>query len=161
MISPREESAPPSERNGFGTKAKQEPNSDKFDNLLRQVRIELSGLIGSVGRTVFLEFQRLRLKAVDGFFRGALYLCLLSAGIALSICAVLQLASGVRGGLAVAFSSTWVADLVTGALQVLLVLGVGFGARAAFRADILRDTRMGMKAPAPTSDDPSIQGGPR
>jgi len=126
-----------------------------------QVRSELSGLAASAWRAVFLEFQRLHLKAVDGFFRGALYLCLLSAGIALSICAVLQLASGVRGGLAVAFSSTWVADLVTGALQVMLVLGVGFGARAAFRADILRDTKKRIKGAAPRLEKPSLRDGPQ
>jgi hypothetical protein len=126
MISPREESAPPDKRQSFGTECEPEPTTDQFDNLLKQVRMELGGLAASVWRTAFLEFQRLHLKLVDGFFRGALYLCLLSAGIALSIAAALQLADGARGALAAILSVDWISDLAAG---VLLVLIVGSGGR--------------------------------
>lgn len=136
MISPRDESG----QEPVGPERAKDAATINLDLWLRQVRVELRSLAEGVRRTAFVELQRMHLKAVDGLFRGTLYLCLLTGGVALSISAVLLLVSGTRGVFAALIQNQWLTDLATGLVLLLIFWFGGRGIRSMLRRDILRDT---------------------
>jgi uncharacterized membrane protein YqjE len=149
MISPREESEMPSERKPVGAVGGQEAGTDTLDPWMPMIRAELRSLVESVRRTAFVELQRLHLKAVDGFFRGGLYVCLLCMGAALSISGVLLLSSGTRGILAAWTGKEWLAELLTGAFLLMVFWFGGLAARSVLRTHVLRNTEKRLTADRP------------
>jgi hypothetical protein len=116
-------------------------SSAELEALVRELRSDLRSIYGSLKRTVFVEWQRLRLRAVDGFFRAAFFLCLLGFALAASISASLLVVRGVRMAL-VAWSKTeWFGDLAGGFVILGLALGGCLAVRMHLRRDIVRQTR--------------------
>jgi hypothetical protein len=149
MISPREESG----QEPVGSEGGKDAATVNLDLWLRQVRVELRSLIEGVRRTAFVEFQRMHLKAVDGLFRGTLYLCLVIGGVALTINAILLLVSGTRGVLAATTKTPWLADLCTGLLFLSIFWFGGLAIRTMIRQHILRSTERRLGA-GPASQAP-------
>jgi hypothetical protein len=137
MISPREESAAPSDQEHARIPGK-DPAPDPLEQLLSRVGDDARKLVETVRRIAFLEIQRMHLKAVDGFFRGALYVCLLCAGVALSICGALFVAAGFRGAALAWTGSDWFASLATGSAVLAIVWFGGLGLRTALRGHLVR-----------------------
>jgi hypothetical protein len=146
MILPREEPTRPSNREHADPRDPQIPTTAELERMFRKIGRDLVSVLASVRRAAFLEVQRLHLKAVDGFFRGALYFCLLSAGVALSISVVLLLVSGGRGALVALSGNAWLADLLAGALGLAVLWAGALGIRAMLHASILRGVEKRMKA---------------
>lgn len=161
MILPREESATPFTQEPVGVGSTQKPTSEPLDLLLHQVKTDLRSLVESLERTAFVEFQRMQLKAVDGFFRGGLYVCALFAGIALSICTILLLISGIRGAFAAWTENQWAADFATASILLVVVLGGAFAGRSMLHSKILRKTerRLGKDQRPSASPIPSNTNG--
>jgi hypothetical protein len=133
-------------------------SSAELEALVRELRSDLRSIYGSLKRTVFVEWQRLRLRAVDTFFRAAFFLCLLGFALAATISASLYVVRGIRNGLVAWSGADWVGDLAGG----LVILGVSLGAcllvRMHLRHDIVRQTRRALMPQPPKSapaTDPS------
>ena len=158
MISPREDSATPSDQEHARVRAKGTA-PDPLEQLLSRVGDDASKLIETVRRITFLELQRLHLKAIDGFFRGALYLCLLCAGVALSICGALFVAAGFRGAALAWTGREWVASLATGSVVLALVWFGGLALRRALREHLMRTVeRKSRPEPRVAPRTPSAEG---
>lgn len=128
--------------------------SAELEALVRELRSDLRGIYGSLKRTMFVEWQRLRLRALDGFFRAAFFLCLLGFALAASISAALLVVRGVRMAL-VAWSETeWVGDLVGGVVILGVALGGCLAVRMHLRRDLVRQTR---RALTPRVAEPAVE----
>lgn len=145
MISPREGSATPSDREDARVPG-EAAAPDPLEQLLSRVGDDLGKLIETVRRITFVEFQRVHLKAVDGFFRGALYLCLLCTGAALSICGALFVAAGFRAAALAWTGSEWIASLATGSAVLALVWFGGIALRSALREHVVRAVERKLEA---------------
>ena len=124
-----------------------------IDELFARTRTEVSNLLDSLKRILFVEWQGLRLRAIDVFFRGTFFLCIVGFGFAASVSAALMLVRGAKSALQAWSGAEWVGDLGGGALILsVLVLG-GLVMRAVLRRELVRETEAGLAlVPRPASE---------
>jgi hypothetical protein len=130
-------------------------SSAELEALVRELRTDLRSIYGSLKRTVFVEWQRLRLRAVDTFFRAAFFLCLLGFALAATISASLYVVRGIRNGLFAWSGSEWIGDLAGGIVILAVSLGGCLLVRARLRNDIVRQTKRALVPKPPESKSPS------
>jgi hypothetical protein len=126
-------------------------SSAELEALVRELRTDLRSIYGSLKRMVFVEWQRLRLRAVDTFFRAAFFLCLLGFALAATISASLYVVRGIRNGLHAWSGSEWIGDLAGGIVILAVSLGGCLLVRTRLRNDIVRQTK---RALVPRKPDP-------
>jgi hypothetical protein len=120
--------------------------SAELEALVRELRSDLRSVYGSLKRIAFVEWQRMRLRAVDMFFRAAFILGLLGLVAIAGIAAGIYLMMGVRGALVAWTGVPWIGDLSTG---LIVILGTLFGCLAVRRRvhnRILRRTKRRLAA---------------
>jgi len=123
-------------------------SSVELEALVRELRTHVRGIYGSLKRAMFVEWQRLRLRAVDAFFRAAFFLCILVFALAASITAAVMILRGIRGAILAMSDLPWLGDLGAGLLILGIALGGSLAIRFHLRSQILRQTRRGL-LPAP------------
>jgi len=123
-------------------------SSAELEALVRELRAHARGVYGSLKRLVFVEWQRLRLRAVDAFFRAAFFLCVLGFALAASITAAGMILRGIRGAILAVSDVPWMGDLGAGLLILVIALGAGLGIRQHLRSRIVHQTRRGLAATA-------------
>jgi hypothetical protein len=148
MISPREESEMPSEQAPGATGSGVHATNESLDIWLHLIAADLRRVLENVRRTALVEVRRMQLKAIDGFFRGGLYLCLLVAALILSACAMLLLIGGTRAGLRELTGRAWSADLLTALILVILLGCAGWAVHVLLRLQVVRRAEHQLKAPA-------------
>ena len=119
-------------------------SSVELEALVRELRAHARGIYGSLKRLVFVEWQRLRLRAVDGFFRAAFFLCLLGFALAGSITAAFMIVRGLRGSILAMSDVPWLGDLGAGLLILRISLGGCLAVRQHLRGSIVRETKRGL-----------------
>ncbi len=119
-------------------------SSVELEALVRELRANARGIYGSLKRLVFVEWQRLRLRAVDGFFRAAFFLCLLGFALAGSITSAFMIVRGLRGAILAMSDTPWLGDLGAGLLILGIALGGSLAVRIHLRNSIVRETRRGL-----------------
>jgi len=129
--------------------------SIELEALVRELRTDLRSIYGSLKRTVFVEWQRLRLRAVDAFFRAAFFLCLLGFALAATISASLFIVRGIRNGLVALSGAEWVGDLAGGLVILAVSLGGCLAVRVHLRNDIVRQARRAFVAPTLPAKKPT------
>jgi hypothetical protein len=112
----------------------------ELDALLLELRANAGGLWKGVKRALYIEWQRLYLRALDNYFRAAFFLCLLGFSLAASISAALLVVDGVRGAFAVFTGAPWVGSLCAGLVVLLLTFGACLVVRARVRRGVVRET---------------------
>ena len=135
-----------------GRAGKLDAGEPDIEALFAHTRAEFASLIDSLKGIAFVEWQGIRLRAIDVFFRGAFFLCILGFGLAASISAALMLVSGARGALHSWSGAEWVGDLGAGNIVFAGVILGGLGVRAALRIQLVKQTekRLALAAsPAP------------
>jgi len=146
------------ERRGVDSAPETSAESDQpseLQSLLKGLRSDLRGMYGSLRRVVFVEWQRLRMRAVDTYFRAVFYICLLGFALAASISASLLVVSGIKGGIHAWSGAEWVGDFGAGLVIVAVLLIGGFMVRAHLRQEIVRDTKraLGVRKAAAAAND--------
>jgi hypothetical protein len=131
-----------------------EDASVELEALVRELRSDLRSIYGSLKRMVFVEWQRLRLRAVDAFFRAAFFLCLLGFALAATISSSLFIVHGIRNAVLAWSGSEWVGDLGGGLVILAVVLGGCLAVRAHLRHDIVRKARRAFIAPETSEKEP-------
>jgi hypothetical protein len=119
-------------------------SSVELEALVRELRVHARGVYGSLKRLVFVEWQRLRLRAVDAFFRAAFFLCVLGFALAASITAAVMILRGLRGAILAMSDTPWLGDLGAGLLILAIALGAGLAIRQHLRGRIVHQTRRGL-----------------
>lgn len=116
-----------------------------LDTQLQSAFAEMRKVFGSLAESVrqvaFIEWQRLRLRAVDSFFRLAFFLCILGFGLTASIAASLRVVEGIRSAFQTWSGAAWFGDLGAGLVVLSIIVFGGVAVRAHLRHDILRSTR--------------------
>ncbi|MCE9593781.1 MAG: hypothetical protein K8S98_06280 [Planctomycetes bacterium] len=132
------------------------PASGELDALLLELRANAGGLWQSLKRALYVEWQRLYLRALDNYFRAAFFLCLLGFSLAASISAALLVVDGVRGAFATFTGEPWVGSLGAGLVVLALTFGVCLGVRAHVRRDVVKETerKLALTARLPTARTP-------
>lgn len=119
-------------------------SSVELEALVRELRVHARGIYGSLKRLVFVEWQRMRLRAVDGFFRAAFFLCVFGFGLAASVTAAFMIVRGLRGAILAMSGNAWLGDLGAGLLILGIALGGSLAVRFHLRGGIVRETRRGL-----------------
>jgi hypothetical protein len=97
----------------------------------------VSGVRDGIKRTLFVEWQRLRARAVDAFFRAAFGLCVLGFGLAASIAGALLIAGGLYQAIVMWTRVEWIGSLGAGIGILALAAGVGVAVRNRLRNESL------------------------
>lgn len=108
---------------------------------LKELRGDLRGVYDSLRRVVFVEWQRLRLRAVDTYFGAVFYICLLGFAMAASVSASLLVVSGIKGGIHAWSGAEWIGDFGAGAVVIGMLLCGGLAVRAHLRHKIVREAK--------------------
>lgn len=116
-------------------------DSAELQALVRSLRSDLRSVYGSLRRTVFVEWQRLRLRAVDAFFRAAFFICLLAFALTATISASILIVHGIRKAFAAWSGVEWAGDLGGGFVILAAILGACLGVRTHQRRSIVQQTR--------------------
>ena len=132
-----------------GSAGKIDEGQPHIETLFAHTRAEITSLLSSLKRIAFVEWQGIRLRALDVFFRGAFFLCLLGFGLTASISASLMLVSGARGALQSWSGAGWVGELGAGTIVLSGVMLGGLGVRAALRIQLVRQAERRLERTAP------------
>jgi len=97
----------------------------ELETLVKGLRSDLGGVRDGIRRTLLVEWQRLRARAVDACFRAAFGLCLLAFGLAASVAGALLIAGGLYKAIVLWTRVEWIGGL--GAGLGILAIAVGFG----------------------------------
>lgn len=130
-------------RGGFpeSEEAKEILLDSQLQSAVGEMRKVLGSLADSLRQVAFIEWQRLRLRAVDSFFRLAFFLCILGFGLTASIAASLRVVEGIRSAFEAWSGAAWFGDLGAGLVVLSIIVLGGIAVRAHLRHDILRSTR--------------------
>jgi hypothetical protein len=109
--------------------------------LIEALRTDLRGLGNNLKQALYVEWQRAQLRAVDLFFRAALYTCLLGFGLTAAISASLLVVHGIQHALADMSGAEWVGELGAGFAVFAFILAAGLVARAQLRRQLVRKAR--------------------
>lgn len=95
----------------------------ELESLVKGLRSDLGGVRDGFRRTLFVEWQRLRARAVDACFRAAFGLCLLAFGVAASMAGALLIAGGLYKAIVLWTRVEWIGGLGAG-LGILAIAAV-------------------------------------
>lgn len=109
----------------------------ELESLVKGLRSDVSGVRDGIKRTLFVEWQRLRARAVDAFFRAAFGLCVLAFGMAASIAGALLIAGGLYKAIVLWTEVEWIGGLGAGVGILALAAGVGVAVRNHLRNESL------------------------
>lgn len=118
-----------------------ETGSGDMSALIATLRSDLHGIYGNVKRALYVEWQRLQLRAVDVFFRAAFYVCLLAFALTASVSAALLVVQGIKHALLAMTGAEWVGDLGAGLAVLAFVIVGGVAVRLHLRREIVRKTK--------------------
>lgn len=122
------------------------------DSHFTHTRAELTNLFDSLKRIAFVEWQVMRLRAIDTFFRGIFFFSIASFTIAASIAAALLLVKGVRGAVEATGAAAWIGDLGGAAIVLALVAIVAIALRATLRHNRFRELEQRLTSRTQPSD---------
>jgi hypothetical protein len=117
------------------------PEADGSEDLVKELRSDLGRIRDSFQRIVGVEWQRLRLRAVDACFGAAFLVCLFSFAVGASLGGALLLALGLREALTLWSGAAWVGDLGAGTALLGFAMGALLTLRARFRSDCVREAK--------------------
>ena len=127
----------------------------ELESLVKKLRSDLGGVHDGLKRAARVEWQRLKVRAVDAGFRAAFFLSLLAFAVSASITAAILIAAGIRGALAVWSRAGWVGDLGAG----FAILGIAIGGALGVRAHLRNECVLGAKRD-PADEGPAGNGRP-
>jgi hypothetical protein len=115
-----------------------------------QAEVDLGALVGcvitdlralgsSITGIAVLEWQRLRVRAIDAVLRTALLLLLFAAGTAAAIAAGVLVVAGARDALAEWVGAEWAGELLAGALVLIGLVLAGATLRSVVRRRIVAE----------------------
>jgi hypothetical protein len=119
------------------------PEADSSEALVRELRSDLGRIRDSIQRTLGVEWQRLRLRAVDACFRAAFLACLFSFAVGASLAGALLLALGLREALTLWSGAPWLGNMGAGAALLGFAMGALLASRARYRSDCVREAKRG------------------
>lgn len=106
-----------------------------------ELRGDVDRLFSSLKHAWAVERKRLYMRAVDAFFRGTFFLCILGFGLTASISAALLVVQGLRNAIGAWSGAQWVGELTAGLACLAVVVIGGLAVREHLRREIVRDTR--------------------
>lgn len=153
MVAREEDARPRREEQIDGRSGKPDFGQAEVDALFGRTRTELTNLFGSLRRIAFVEWQGIRLRAVDAAFRGAFFVCAFFFLLAASISASLMLVRGLRLALEAWSGAAWLGNLAGGAIVIGLLAAGAIAAHRKVRRNIVRtaEARLGL-ASRPASE---------
>ena len=124
-----------------------------LDATLAALQADIRRVLKGARRVVRVEAQRLHLFAVETFFRGAFYICLLGFALTASISAALFVVRGVRGALLAWSGAEWIGELGAGAVVLGVISLGGLAVRHQLRLKLMRRLRRTMLLDTPAEVD--------
>lgn len=113
----------------------------EYDAVTGELKSVLVSLFDGLRQVAFVEWQRMRLRIVDSFFRAAFFLCILGFGLTASIAASLRVVEGIRSAFHAWSGAAWFGDLGAGLVVLSIIVLGGIGVRAHMRREIVRETK--------------------